>query len=80
MKVRITVGDLEIRTEGLQLTKRQLVNLLREMAGIALVTGAAAAPADDVDSRAAVGFTAHLELDPQRNDEPDLSEWFEESP
>lgn len=78
MKIRVTVGDVEIRAEGLQLTKQQLVNLMREATGLALMLGHSTS--EDTEPRAALGFTAHLELDPSRNEEPDLSEWFEESP
>lgn len=75
MKVRISVGDVEIRTDGLELTKQQVVNLLREVTGLAIMTG----PGQDTDDRSAsMGFTAHLELDTERNAEPDLSEWFED--
>lgn len=76
MKMRITVGDVEIRTEGMDLTKQQVVNLLREMAGIALLTSGSSA--DDTEAKSQLGFTAHLELDTERNAEPDLSEWFED--
>lgn len=76
MKIRVTVGDVEVRTDGLELTKRQVVDLLRELAGIAVLTSASSS--DDTEQRSQLGFTAHLELDPQRNDEPDLSEWFED--
>lgn len=78
MKIRVTVGDVEVRTDGLELTKRQVVDLLRELAGIAVLTSGVAMASEDSEPRTAVGFTAHLELDPQRNDEPDLSEWFED--
>lgn len=78
MKIRVTVGDVEVRTDGLELTKRQIVDLLRELAGIAVLTSGVAMASEDSEPRAHLGFTAHLELDPQRNDEPDLSEWFED--
>lgn len=78
MKIRVTVGDVEIRTDGLELTKRQIVDLLRELAGIAVLTSGVAMTGEEPEPRGHLGFTAHLELDPQRNDEPDLSEWFED--
>lgn len=78
MKGRITVGDVEIRIEGIDMTTRQFTRLLREVAGIAMLVTQTSG--EEVEQRSAIGFTAHLELDPQRNDEPDLSEWFEESP
>lgn len=78
MKIRVSVGDLEIRTDGLDLTKRQVVDLLRELAGIAVLLSGSSS--EETEARQLIGFTAHLELDATRNVEPDLSEWFEESP
>lgn len=77
MTHRITVGDVEIRTDA-PLTVRQLRRLLMDVAGVA----AALTPdsTDDSPERAHIGFTAHLELDADRNVGEDLSEWFEESP
>lgn len=77
MKARITVGEIEIRTDGLELSKRQIVDLLREAAGIAALLGVTSA-SEDTSAGQHFGFTAHLELDPARNEDPDLSEWFED--
>lgn len=76
MSHRITIGDVEIRTDT-ALTVRQLRRLLMDVAGIA---AALTPPGEDPPERPTIGFTAHLELDPDRNDLEDLSEWFEESP
>lgn len=76
MKHRITVGEVDIRTD-LELTPRQLRRLLMDAAGVA----AALAPTpEEPEPRPALGFTAHLDLDPERNLGEDLSEWFEEAP
>lgn len=75
MKHRITVGDVHVRTD-LDLSVRQLRRLLFDAAGIA----ATLAETSVEEPRAALGFTAHLDLDPERNIGEDLSEWFEESP
>lgn len=77
MKTRITVGEVDIRTE-LELTPRQLRRFLFDAANIA----AALTPPvpEEPEPKAPVGFTAHLDLDPDRNLLEDLSEWFEESP
>ena len=76
MKIRVVVGDIELHLDGLDLTKRQVVDLLREAAGVAALL---TVPESD-DPKPALGFTAHLDLDPERNLGEDLSEWFEESP
>jgi hypothetical protein len=64
MKVRITIGDVEIRTEDLDLTKRQIVDLLRELAGIAVLTAGTVQSNDEHEPRSVIGFTAHLEREP----------------
>ena len=78
MKIKIAVGSVELRLDGVDFTKRQVSALLREAASIALAVGQ-----DEEESeepRHPIGFSASMELDPERNIEPDLSEWFEESP
>ena len=82
MKLRVTVGDVDIRAEGLDMTRRQLVALMREAGSIALALAEASATGDDQsDIRPGpFGFSAHLDLDPERNLTEDSSEWFEESP
>lgn len=74
MKIRITIGDVDMRADGLDLTVAQLRNLTRLAASIAL---ALPGSPPEIDSNPApIGFTANLE----RNTEPlvDFSEWFED--
>ena len=74
MKIRITIGDVDMRAEGLDLNVAQLRNLTRLAASIAL---ALPGSPPEIDSNPApIGFTANLE----RNTEPlvDFSEWFED--
>lgn len=80
MKVRITAGDVEVRVDGLDLSKRQLVDLMREATGLAVALTTVAPSDDPPTTGSAIGFTAHLDLDPERNLGEDLSEWFEEAP
>lgn len=76
MKLRLVVGSVEIRLDGLDLTLPQLKALLNQAGSVALAVDKADDD-DDTDSRP-IGFTAHMEL--SHYEEPDLSEWFEESP
>ena len=78
MKVKIVVGEVEIRLDGLDLTTRQISALLHKAGSIALAVGSS--PDEPEEQKHPIGFGASLELDPERNYEPDLSEWFEESP
>jgi len=78
VKHRIVVGEVEIRTDT-ELTVRQLRQLLMDAAGIAAVL-TPTTTVEEPPERPALGFTAHMDLDPDRNLLEDLSEWFEESP
>lgn len=79
MKVRIVVGEVELRTDGLEISKRQLVQLMREAGSIALAVAASVPTTfEDTTDGKPIGFTAQLELDPERNVGEDFSEWFED--
>ena len=74
MKITVTVGDVHVKTEGVDLTPRQVRDLVRLAASVAL---ALPTPAPEpAPEPAPIGFTANLE----RNTEPllDFSEWFED--
>lgn len=63
MKVRVTVGPVEIRIDGLDVTERQVRRLLAQAGNIA--TGLVADSPEPVEEeRPAVGFTAHIERAP----------------
>ena len=74
MKIRVTIGEVDIRVDGLDLTVSQLRNLTRLAASIALALPGS--PPEPDASPAPIGFTANIE----RNTEPlvDFSEWFED--
>ena len=74
MKVKITVGEVEVTASGLDLTPRQISAMLTRCASIALAMNAT----EPEGKPAAVGFTAHLDLDPERNLVEVDPEWFEE--
>lgn len=70
MRIRLTVGDVELRLDDHQLTTREIRALMRHAAGIALALTADTKPDPiEVDEpRTSLGFTAHLELDSSRHD------------
>ena len=76
MRVRITVGDLELRFDGMDLTKRDIRSLMRQMVGYQVALNAAA-QVEEKESPP-IGFAAQVERAPDVV--VDLSEWFEESP
>jgi hypothetical protein len=76
MEVKITVGEVSVRLTDVDYSPRQVLALLRQAASIAV----AVTPGEGEPERPVFGFGAQMELDPERNVEPDLSEWFEDSP
>lgn len=79
MRVRITVGEVEVRLDGLELTTREIRALMRHAAGIALAVDTSKDVTIDVEEpRSSLGFTAHLELDPNRHEPPAAPWWDDE--
>ena len=75
MRIRITVGDLELRTDGLDLDKRDIKNFMRQMVAYAAALNSTNQPEEK--ESAPIGFAAHIERAPDVVE--DLSEWFEEA-
>jgi hypothetical protein len=74
MKIRITVGGVELRCDGLEMSKRELTNLLQSVASVALAV--APEPDPEPDPKTPIGFSAHIERAEPVED--DYSEFFEE--
>jgi hypothetical protein len=75
MKIRITLGELEIRTEGLELTKRDVRQLLKDLASIGVALSECQ-PAAAEETRQPIGFSVITErAEPA---EPDYSEFFDD--
>ncbi len=77
MKVRITVGEVELRTEGLDLTARQVNAMLKRAALIAAGLSIAAAHTED-EPKAPIGFSASVERLPEDIPKEDISWYFDE--
>lgn len=77
MRTRITVGDVDIRLDGHELTYSQLRALLKAATAAAL-TGALASKVepDEPSNGTSLGFTAHLDLDAGRHDPPQAP-WYD---
>lgn len=74
MKAKITVGDVKIELDGLDLTLRQVTALLKRAASVNL----AMQVEDEPETKTPFGFSAQVELDPERNI-PDVDpDWFED--
>lgn len=70
MKVRVTVADVELRLDGADLTTREIRGLMRHAASIALALAATdkTTAVEIEETKTSLGFTAHLDLDPNRHD------------
>ena len=73
--IRITVGEVEVRWDG-EITLRQVRDLMREAAGIAVAVAQGSEDEQETKATISLGFTTET----VQYEEPDLSEWFEESP
>jgi len=74
MKIRITVGGVELRCDGLEMSKRELTHLLQSVASVALAV--VPEPDTDPDPKTPIGFSAHIERAEPVED--DFSEFFDE--
>jgi hypothetical protein len=73
MKIKVIVGGIKVQTEGLDLTKRDVLRLLRAAGSVAM----AIIQEDETEpERAPMGFTAVIERAPDFG--PDYSEYFED--
>ncbi len=62
MKVTVSVGDIVIKTQGVEVTVRQIKELTRLAASIALALPTPTIELTQEPQSAPMGFTAHLEL------------------
>jgi hypothetical protein len=76
MKIRITVGEVDIRLDGHELTHRQLRDLMRQATTHALTLNLTTKDEPEPTNNP-LGFTAHLELDTGRH-EPPAPPWYDD--
>lgn len=62
MKVSLVVGGVEVTLSGMDLTMRQVKDLMRSAGSIALALPVETAAATEPDKSHPLGFTAHLDL------------------
>jgi hypothetical protein len=62
VKVTVTVGEIVIKTQGVEVTVRQIKELTRLAASIALALPTPTIEITQEPQSAPMGFTAHLEL------------------
>ena len=81
-RITLTVGNIEVtyRAEACDGNcHRRAKWLLTHAASVALAVDVDM-DSNEPSSSTPLGFTASMDLDPERNVQEDLSEWFEESP
>jgi hypothetical protein len=72
VKVTVTIGDIVIKTQGVEVTVRQIKELTRLAASIALALPTPTIEMTQEPQSAPIGFTAHLEL----ASEMPTEDWF----
>lgn len=76
MKVAIKVGDVELQASGLDMDQRQIRQLLKAVASIAVAIAAETDTEPEEPERPPMGFSAHIERATEVAE--DYSEYFEE--
>lgn len=77
MKVKVTVGEVEVSLSGVDLTSRQVAALINRCASIAVALGISSSD-EEPEIKQPLGFSAQVELDPDRNTVDIDPDWFEE--
>lgn len=79
MKIRITVGEVDVRIEDMDLTLRQLRGLFKYAVGAATALTVIGGDSEtESDSKAPIGFAATIERLPEEIPSEDLSWYFDD--
>jgi hypothetical protein len=80
VRVRVSVGEVDIRLEGVDISVRQVRGLAQLAAALSTVISGSGAEEEGEaqEARAPVGFAAHLERLPEEIPQEDLSWYFDE--
>jgi len=74
MRVRVSVGEVEVRLDGVDVSVRQIRELMRLAAGLNLVGG----DGGGEEQRPVIGFAASIERLPEEIPQEDISWYFDE--
>ena len=74
MRVRVSVGEVEVRLDGVDVSVRQIRELMRLAAGLNLVGGGDGGD----EARPVIGFAASIERLPEEIPQEDISWYFDE--
>lgn len=78
MKVSLVIGGVEVTLSGVDLTLRQVKDLMRSAGSIALALPRDTDMVLEPERGNPIGFTASIDLDPERRDPPSLPWWDDE--
>lgn len=79
MRVRVSVGDVEVRLDGVEVSVRQVRELMRLAAGLnAFGAVASSGSGEDSEARPVIGFAAQIERLPEEIPQEDISWYFDE--
>ena len=78
MKIRIAVGDVDIRLDDIDLTPRQVRGLIKYAVGAAAAMALTGSDNEETEVRQPVGFSATIERLPEEIPAEDLSWYFDE--
>jgi hypothetical protein len=79
VKLRIAVGDVDIRLDDIDLTHRQMRGLIKYAVGAAAAMALTSqADSDDGEPKSPIGFSASIERLPEDIPKEDLDWYFDE--
>ena len=79
MKIRITVGEIDLRLDGMDITHRKLRGLIRYAVGAAAAVALTSqSDHDEPEAKQPMGFSATIERLPEEIPQEDLSWYFDE--
>jgi hypothetical protein len=78
MKLRIAVGDVDIRLDDIDLTHRQVRGLIKYAVGAAAAMALTGSDSDEAEAKHPMGFSATIERLPEDIPKEDLDWYFDE--
>jgi hypothetical protein len=78
VKLRIAVGDVDIRLDDINLTHRQVRGLIKYAVGAAAAMALTGSDSDEAEAKHPMGFSATIERLPEDIPKEDLDWYFDE--
>lgn len=78
MRVRVSVGEVEVRLDGVEVSVRQVRELMRLAAGLNAFGVVSSSVDGGGEERPPIGFSAQIERLPEEIPQEDISWYFDE--